>query len=256
MTKLILQQFDPEKNAVINPCDIHTPVDGMPKVAVTCFARSTFARMLDRFGGEEIARFSCANMEFPIYKTNFNGKPIALFIADVGAPSCVGALEDAFEMGIEKVVMFGNCGVLDSSIDDCSIIIPTSAVRDEGTSYHYAPPSDEIKVNPKYMPEFLEILERHGCSYTIGKTWTTDAFYRETRKKVEARKALGCVCVEMECSAVAALAQFRGKEVFQFFYAGDNLDAEKWDCRSLSNFVLLDEKDKVAILAMKLAEKM
>ena len=61
------------------------------------------------------------------------------------------------------------------------------------------------------------------------------------------------MCVDMECSAMAALAQFREKDVFQFFYAADNLDAEQWDKRSLSNDDRLEDKDRVAQLALELA---
>lgn len=250
---MLLQEFDPSKTAVINPSDIYSIVEGMPKIAVTCFARSTFGRLVDALHGEQIAVMSCACMEFPIYKAAFQGIEIALFLSGVGAPLCIGNLEDAFAMGVETVIMFGNCGVLDSNIEDCSIIIPNAAMRDEGVSYHYAPANDEIAVNTKYIPEFLEVLRSHECRYTIGKTWTTDAFYRETRQKVQMRKTQGCICVDMECSAVAAVAQFREKEVFQFFYAGDNLDSEEWDVRSLSNSSKLLEKDRVALLAMELA---
>lgn len=91
--------------------------------------------------------------------------------------------------------------------------------------------------------------------FTEGKVWTTDAFYRETRAKFEKRKAQGCVCVDMECSALMALAQFRGIDVFEFFYAGDNLDREQWDPRSLSTHAKLDEKDRAAYLALELARK-
>lgn len=82
--------------------------------------------------------------------------------------------------------------------------------------------SDEIEVNKKYINEFVEILKEFNCHYTIGKVWTTDGIYRETRGKVNSRKQSGCICVDMECSAVAALVDFREKEVFQFFYAADN----------------------------------
>ena len=99
---------------------------------------------------------------------------------DVGAPASVGMLEDVFMMGVEKVVVFGTCGVLDKSIEDCSIIIPNLAVRDEGTSYHYAPAADEIEVNEAYMDVFTEMLDELHVNYTVGKTWTTDAIYRET----------------------------------------------------------------------------
>lgn len=77
--------------------------------------------------------------------------------------------------------------MLDKSIKDCSIIIPTSAVRDEGTSYHYAKATDEIDVNIKYMEGFIQLLEEHNYSNTKGKVWTTDACYRQTRGKMEER---------------------------------------------------------------------
>lgn len=63
----------------------------------------------------------------------------------------------------------------------------------------------------------------------------------------------GCICVDMECSANAATARFRGRELFQFFYAADNLDAEQWDIRSLGNDAKLMEKDRIAMIALELA---
>lgn len=120
---------------------------------------------------------------------------------DVGAPMSVGMLEDVYQMGVEKIIVFGTCGVLDSKIEDCSIIIPDKAVRDEGTSYHYVKAADEIRVNEKYMGILTELLE----------------------------------------------------EVIQFFYAADNLDSEEWDVRSLGNYDKLEEKDRIAAVALELA---
>ncbi|MBD5162113.1 MAG: nucleoside phosphorylase [Oscillibacter sp.] len=252
---MLLHEFDPSPIAVINPPDIYKPVEGCPGVAVSCFERGTFGRMVQRLGAEEIALTRCANMEIPVYRAEYRGTPIALYEAYVGAAGCVGMLEDLFAAGVEKLVLFGTCGVLDRSIRDCGIIIPTSALRDEGTSFHYAPPSDEIAVNLKYREEFIEILDRHKCGYTMGKVWTTDAMYRETAEKMVRRKSQGCICVDMECSAVAALAQFRGKAVFQFFHAADNLDGEAWDARSLGGGANITGKDKAALLALELAAR-
>ena len=86
-------------------------------------------------------------------------------------------------------------------------------------------------------------------------TWTNDAFYRETRRKLESRVAMGAKCVEMECSALQAVADFRGFDLFMFFYAGDNLDLPEWDKRSLSGDVKLDEKSRIALLALELGYK-
>jgi uridine phosphorylase len=253
---MLLEEFDPNKNAVINAFDMIQTVDGFPKIAVSCFSHITFNRLLKEMNGVLITSTGTANMDIPIYKVIYNGIEIVLFMSYVGAAGCVAVLEDIFAMGVEKIILFGTCGVLNGDIKDCSIIIPNFAMRDEGTSFHYARPSDEIRVNKKYQDEFIKILEQHNCSYTIGKVWTTDACYRETREKVDRRKESGCICVDMECSAVAALADFREKEVFQFFYAADNLDNENWDARSLSNSSKILDKDRIALLAMELAAKL
>ncbi len=252
---MLLDEFNPFEAPVMSPSDLYSPVEGMPKVLVSCFSHVTFERMIAPLHPVQLAKSKCANGDFPLYRGEYEGTPVALMMAAVGAPSCVGMMEEAFAMGVETAVVFGNCGVLDQRIRDCSIILPTSALRDEGTSYHYAPAAEEIAVNPVYREDFCRMLEEIGCSYTLGKVWTTDAFYRETREKMRRRRAAGCVCVDMECSALAALARFRDKEVFQFFYAGDNLDSEQWDPRSLSRHALLEEKDRVALLALELARR-
>ena len=162
---------------------------------------------------------------------------------------------EAIAMGARRIILLGNCGVLDRSIRDCGIIIPTHAIRDEGTSYHYAPAADTIRVNRRYTEEFIAVLEEFGYPYVRGVTWTTDAFYRETPAKIAKRREMGAVCVEMECAAMQALCDFRGVEFFQFLYAGDNLDHSDWDPRSLSGSVRLDDKEKIALLAFELAAR-
>ena len=252
---MLLEQFDESKTAVINPSDVVKTIEDMPEVVVSCFERSTFGRMLERYGGKEFAHLSTANMYIPIYSTVYKRTRIALIMMYVGAPGCAGVCEELYSIGAKKIILFGTCGVLDKRIRDCSIIVPNVAMRDEGTSYHYVPASDEINVNENYIDQFTEMLDEFNVSYTIGKTWTTDAIYRETRTKVQLRKSCGCVCVDMECSAAAAVAAFRGRDLFQFFYAADNLDSEKWDSRSLSNEINPAGKDKAASIAMEFAVK-
>jgi len=250
---MVLEEFDIDKEAIINPTHFVKPLEGMPRVAVTCFGYQTFERMVELLKGEKIAETANANGKFPIYKAMYKGKEIALYMTDMGAAGAGGQLEEIFAIGIEKVIVFGACGVLDNTIEDCSIIIPDAAVRDEGLSYHYAPPTEEIRVNPKYMQEFINILEEVKCPYRIGKVWTTDAFYRETRAKMQKRKEQGCICVDMECSALAAVAQFREKELFQFFITADCLEGDEWNPRSLSEDVKFKEKDYCAQLALEMA---
>ena len=222
---MILEEFDPERKAVINPQDFISPVENMPKVAVTCYSNATFERMVKELDARQIAKTDTANGTKPVYRAIYRGTPVALAMIDVGAAMSAAMLEDLFVMGVEKVVVFGTCGVLEK----------------------------EIPVNEKHRELFENLLKELHVHYTVGKTWSTDAFYRETPGKVLHRKQQGCICVDMECSANAAVAQFRGKELVQFFYAADNLDAEKWEARSLANESRLEEKDWIAAIALELA---
>jgi uridine phosphorylase len=74
-------------------------------------------------------------------------------------------------------------------------------------------------------------MRQNGIPFVLGKTWTTDSFYRETRNNFEKHKADGCISVEMECAGVQAMCSFRGLELYAFFTSGDLLDAPEWDER-------------------------
>lgn len=250
---MIINSFDNSRKAIINPEDINSPIKGFPKTVITCFARETFNRILEELPHREIARTSVANLEIPIYELEFKGQKIGFFNAYVGASACVAILEDIIVFGMENLIVFGTCGVLDSSIEETSIIIPRSAIRDEGTSFNYSEASSEIAVNTKFHEEFKSFLDRQAVSYTEGKVWTTDGIYRETVDKMLEHKRNGAICVDMECSAIAALSKFRNINHFQFFYSADNLDAEVWEARSLGNSEDLEKKDKIAYIAMEFA---
>lgn len=250
---MILEEFDPNKHAVIDPDMVHDRIPGFPRTIISIFSRHLFNRLIDFLGGEQIDSYNDVDGEWPVYRVSYRDKQFAFVKARGGAPACAGSFEDVLAMGGERIILLGNCGVLDKSIEDCSIIIPRMAIRDEVTSYHYAPPSDTIEVNKKYVPEFKSVCDEFGYPYIEGTTWTTDAFYRETPGKIARRKSQGAICVEMECAAVQAMCDFRGVDFFQFLYAGDNLDYSSWDPRSLHGNVRLSDKEKIAMLAFELA---
>ena len=228
----------------------------LPKVAVGVFSRHLYEDVVQKFNCRKVGYFSTANLERDVYILNYNGTEITFFMAGVSGPWIAADMEELHSQGVEKFIIFGNCGVLDSKIEDCSIIIPKLAYRDEGTSYHYLPESDSVELNPKYVDEFIEILKAHDFEYTIGNTWTTDAFYRETKDKIEYFKNNGALCVEMEGSVIASVSKKRGFDHFTFYYAGDNLDSAEWDERSLSGLVNIDKKKEVMTLALELAVKL
>ena len=253
---MLLHEFDPSETAIFNPSTVFAPVEGMPKVAVSCFSCVTFDRMLALFpDAVQIAEMKTASHYFPVYQVRYKDVELALYMSGVGAPLCTSCQEEIYALGADCLVLFGTCGVLDRNIGDCAVILPTKAMRDEGTSYHYAPAGDEIQANRRYGQLFLDLMTELHLPCVHGKCWTTDSMYRETREKTARRKAAGCICVDMECASVAAVAQFRKKDALHFFYAADNLDSAEWDERSLSNFANLEEKDRIALLALEAARR-
>ena len=252
---MLLEEFDANKTAIINPDMCVEKIENFPEVTISCFSEKLFNEVLKFFRAKEIASVHSASGLNPIYEVTYKEKRFAMFKSMVGEPLCVGQYEEIIAMGSKRLILLGNCGVLDKRIEDCGIIIPIKAVRDEGTSYHYAKLCDTIDVNHNYRDEFKKVLKEFGYPYVEGITWTTDACYRETRDKVNKRKEMGAVCVEMECAGMQALCDFRGTEFFQFFYAGDNLDHSSWEPRSLSGSARLDDKSKIMLLAFELGLK-
>lgn len=227
----------------------------LPKVAVGVFSRHLFQDVIQKFHCTEVGYLSVANLERNIYILNYKDIELTFFMAGVSGPWISADIEELHAQGVKKFIIFGNCGVLDANIEDCSIIIPTKAFRDEGTSYHYIEESDIIDTNPKYIDDFLEILAKYDFDYTKGYTWTTDAFYRETRDKIDYFKNKGAICVEMEGSVIASVCKRLNLDYFTFYYAGDNLDSTEWDERSLSGLANIDKKKEVMLLVLELALK-
>ena len=245
----IIDTFDNTTEAVINPSQLAPPIDDFPKLAVVTFGERVIGALNEHYNARQIGEME-ACVTIPIYQINYAGKDIAVYCTTVGGPATAGLLEEMISKGCKKFVFFGSCGVLKNDIAAKSLIVPTSAYRDEGTSYHYMPPSEYVEVTT--AERLAEILSELKLPHVCGKTWTTDAIYRETRNTVEKRKNDGCITVEMECASIMSVAQFRDIPVYQFFYAADNLDAEEWDERTFGRLPQ-DSREKFLRIALEVA---
>ena len=99
-----------------------------------------------------------------------------------------------------------------------------------------------MHASPEAVAAITRVLERHAVPYVVGKTWTTDAIYRETPAKVQRRRAEGCITVEMEAAAFFAVARFRGVIFGQLLYGGDDVSGEVWDSRDWHKQASVREK--------------
>lgn len=253
---MILEEFENE-SAVIEP--IHSIEEDLDTLEVCDTLIMPFSgRLFEKIIRSPYARYagskSNINGRQPWYIYEKDGMKVGVFQALLGAPALIGSLEELQVSGFKNFIIFGTCGVLDGNLATNKIILPTSSVRDEGTSYHYAAPSDEIGYSKAHLERFAAMLDKHGIEHVQTKAWTTDAFYRETPSKVLRRKEMGCQVVDMEWASVAAWAQFRKAQVYHFFYTSDYVDHENgWDKRSGH-----EEEDLLTFfeIALKIAEEL
>ncbi len=92
-------------------------------------------------------------------------------------------------------------------------VVIDQALRDEGTSYHYAAPNTFAEADPTIVAAAMEALKNAGLLAYVGPSWTTDALFRETAAAVAAARAKGVLAVEMEAAALYAFAHKRNKAV-------------------------------------------
>jgi uridine phosphorylase len=229
-------EFDPSPDAIVEPGAIRPPRD-VPRQLVLCFFRDVIASAVEQFEGRVIGQLGSEMATIPIYELDYGGRRLGLAQAAVGAPLAVGWLEELIADGFRAFIACGGAGALVPQLTLGHLVVPTSAVRDEGTSYHYLPPGREVGPTDDAVQAILAVLERDGIEYVTGKTWTTDAIYRETRALATRRVSEGCLTVEMEAAAFFAVARFRGVSFGQVLYAGDDLSKEVWDPRAWDGHV-------------------
>lgn len=166
----------------------------------------------------------------PVYEFQTTGGPVAVVHPGMGGPLAAAIVEELVALGMTTVVACGGAGALVADLALGEIMVVDSALRDEGTSFHYAPPSRVIDADPTGVAAMEAVLGARDVPYRVGRTWTTDAIFREARSRVDRRIAEGCAMVDMESAAFIAVARYRGVRFAQLLYAGDSLVSD-WDHR-------------------------
>jgi uridine phosphorylase len=229
MTFPILEH-DPAREAKIEPSRVIPPRD-IPEHVVICFFHEVLEKVIAETNAKVLLDNHWEDGPHLLYEILHHDQRLAFFHPGIGAPLATGLLEEVIALGGRKFIACGGCGVLEKDIAVGNLIVVSAAVRDEGVSYHYLPPAREVSAHPAGINALTGILDSRGYPYRVGKTWTTDAPYRETPTKISARKAEGCLVVEMEAAGLMAAAQFRDVIFGQVLYGGDDLSGNEWDKR-------------------------
>lgn len=131
----------------------------------------------------------------------------------VGAPFAVLVAEELFAAGCHLLISLTSAGQILPAGSPPYFVVIDRALRDEGTSHHYAAPSVFAEADPALVASAIEALKQDGLSACTGASWTTDAPFRETAQAIQAAQEKGILAVEMEAAALYAFARARGVAV-------------------------------------------
>jgi uridine phosphorylase len=222
--------------AVINPEDLVKYIENvsgrkrpkLPRYALFTFWQYMLDEAKKEYGGRR-SFFLGKPRPFQLFK--YKDIKVALLGLPFSAPSSGAFVDLMFSLGTEYAIFFGSCGVLDPGIERSSMIVPSKALRDEGTSYHYEKPSRYSYPSRDVLNCIERTLKDNHIKYQKGATWTTDALFRETKRKVREYRREGCIAVDMEAAAFFSIAKFRKKHIGAIFCAADCVGGREWDPR-------------------------
>lgn len=162
-----------------------------------------------RLSGEakQSATWPCYHTE--LYEFALAGKPAGIVGCAVGAPFAVLIAEELFACGCRVLISVTSAGQIAPAGNPPYFVIIDRALRDEGTSYHYAPPGSFAEADPHIVAAAVSVVTKAGLRAVVGSSWTTDAPFRETAGAVEAARAQGILAVEMEAAALYTFARRR-----------------------------------------------
>lgn len=223
-------ELDATSQAVIEPSLYHLPIE-IPEHCVLCFFQDVIDGLAAAGRLRLVKKIRTEIGKHPVYELEDGDRKVTLAHPGVGAPLAASLLEILIASGCRKFMVCGGAGSIRPGVALGEAVVLSSAVRDEGTSYHYLPASREVEASPEAVAALRTAIEARGLPYVVAKTWTTDAIFRETRDKIAARREEGCAVVEMEAAALFAVARFRGVTIGQVVYAGDDVSGEQHEHR-------------------------
>lgn len=231
---MITDSFDTESRPLISLRDIYGEQKHLADVCIITFSDVIHQALLTARNCIQIAEIGACNGCIPIYAFEEAGRRIAFYLSPLGsalASECL--VEVNWLIGAEKFVSFGSSGSLDYEKTANRFVLPTEAYRDEGMSYHYAPPADYIRI--KNSGTVKAAFDALGVPCVEGRIWTTDAFLRETAGQAAQRRAEGCIAVEMEIAGLQSVCDFYSLELYTFLVTGDVLSEEGYTVGTLAD---------------------
>ena len=180
------------------------PIVDVPSVCILDPDGDMVRRLRTRGEAQPFAAWACYHTQLDRF--TLAGQTVGIVGCAVGAPFAVLVAEQLFASGCRLLISVTSAGQITASTPPPYFVVIDRALRDEGTSYHYAPAAEYAEANPQLVEMAEHALGGKAQHVLTGATWTTDAPFRETADAIELAKLQGALAVEMEAAALYAFA--------------------------------------------------
>ncbi len=198
------------------------PSTPAPKTIIFCYQGRFLNQALEKMAHEQCS--GCFSKLF--YLTDYPGVGIGDF--GIGGPLVASKMEEFIAWGVQQFISIGTAGSLHSKAIPGDLVVCEKAIRDEGTSYHYLPPSKYIHAPRRMTNKLQNLLKNGNLPYHMGSTWTTDSFYRQTAEEVQHFQKEGVLTVEMEAAALFAVAHYHQIDLGAMFVISGTHTGLNW----------------------------
>lgn len=199
----------------------------VPSNLLITYSRTFYDCAKDFVQGEQVDWWPYGEMR-PLCVGKYGKAAIAVDNIWVGAPVAVMTLEELIACGARRIVEVGMCGGLQPFLQPGDIVVPTEAIRDEGTSSHYLSADVKVESSSPLRNTLIQVLNQKRIPHHVGRVWSTDGVYRETRAKFREFRDAGVLGVNMETSAIFAVTLWRGVEAASVQVVSDILTEREW----------------------------
>ena len=158
----------------------------------------------------------------------------------VGSSYAVLVAEQLFVSGCRILISITSAGIISQPDNFKRFALITSAIRDEGTSYHYLPPDQPSVLNAEILDLLHTVQQEKDCPFFEAVSWTTDAPYRETQSAIDNMKQQNIICVEMEAAALYALSSAKDYTIICFAHLTNSMAQTEGDFEKGEEFGSLD----------------
>jgi len=226
-----------EDEAILKPFDFikyvaesrKIPVDSVraPENLLITYQRRTFEYGKKTIKGKQVNWWPYGEHQ-PFCIGRFNKTEIGLSRLWIGAAAAVMTLEELIACGTKRVFEVGLAGGLQTFLQPGNVVVVTEAIRDEGTSSHYFPPRVQLESSLSLRDKLIKHLDARQVKHYAGSVWSTDGVYRETVRKFRKFRGAGVLAVDMETSAIFAVAKYRKIEAASSMVVSDILVETGW----------------------------